>query len=141
MPTLQKFYCTVKDIHSGVHNFGSHSLKIMLTNTAPSLTNTVKSNITEISAGNGYSAGGAGITVTSADQSLGLYTVIANDVTWSASGGSIGPFRWAVIYNDTPTSPADPLLFFLDYQYAITVASGQDFVVDFDSVSGVYFAS
>ena len=141
MATSYKFYSFVEAVHEGVHNFASHTLKILLTNNAPSLSNTVKADITgELSTGNGYTSGGASITITSSAQSSGLYTLMANDVSWSATG-NIGPFRYAVVYNDTPTSPADPLIFYIDYGYSITVASGQTFTIDFDQVSGMYYST
>jgi hypothetical protein len=140
MPTLTKFYSFVEAVHEKVHNLGSDTLKVLLTNTAPSLSNTVKADISgELSTANGYTAGGATITVTSSSQSSGLYTLIASDVTWTASGGSIGPFRYAVIYNDTASS--DQLIGYIDYGYSITVASGQTFTIDFDQTSGLYYAS
>jgi hypothetical protein len=130
----------VEAVHEKVHNLGSDTLKVLLTNTAPSLSNTVKADISgELSTANGYTAGGATITVTSSSQSSGLYTLIASDVTWTASGGSIGPFRYAVIYNDTASS--DQLIGYIDYGYSITVASGQTFTIDFDQTSGLYYAS
>lgn len=140
MATLIKFYSFVEAIHEKKHNLGSDTLKVLLTNTAPSLSNTVKADISgELSTANGYTAGGATITVTSSAQSSGLYTLIASDVTWTASGGSIGPFRYAVIYNDTATN--DELIGYIDYGYSVTVASGQTFTIDFDAVSGLYYAS
>jgi hypothetical protein len=140
MPTLTKFYSFVEAVHEKVHNLGSDTLKVLLTNTAPSLSNTVKADISgELSTAFGYTAGGATITVTSSSQSSGLYTLIASDVTWTASGGSIGPFRYAVIYNDTASS--DQLIGYIDYGYSITVASGQTFTIDFDQTSGLYYAS
>jgi hypothetical protein len=140
MPTLTKFYSFVEAIHEKKHNLGSDTLKVLLTNTAPSLSNTQKSDISgELSTASGYTAGGATVTITSSAQSSGLYTLIATDVTWTASGGSIGPFRYAVFYNDTATN--DELIGYLDYGYSITVASGQTFTLDFDAVSGLYYAS
>jgi len=140
MPTLTKFYSFVEAIHEKKHNLGSDTLKVLLTNTAPSLSNTQKSDITgELSTANGYTSGGATVTITSSAQSSGLYTLIATDVTWTASGGSIGPFRYAVFYNDTATN--DELIGYLDYGYSVTVASGQTFTLDFDAVSGLYYAS
>lgn len=140
MATLVKFYSFVEAIHEKVHNLGSDTLKVLLTNTAPSLSNTKKSDISgELSTANGYTAGGATITVTSSAQSSGLYTLIASDVTWTASGGSIGPFRYAVIYNDTATN--DELIGYIDYGYSVTVASGQTFTIDFDQTSGLYYAT
>jgi len=140
MPTLIKFYSFVEAIHEKKHNLGSDTLKVLLTNTAPSLSNTQKSDISgELSTANGYTAGGATVTITSSAQSSGLYTLIASDVTWTASGGSIGPFRYAVFYNDTATN--DELIGWLDYGYLVTVASGQTFTLSFDAVSGLYFAT
>ena len=140
MPTLTKFYSFVEAIHEKKHNLGSDTLKVLLTNTAPILSNTQKSDISgELSTANGYTAGGATVTITSSAQSSGLYTLIATDVTWTASGGSIGPFRYAVFYNDTATN--DELIGYLDYGYSVTVASGQTFTLDFDAVSGLYYAS
>jgi hypothetical protein len=140
MPTLTKFYSFVEAIHEKKHNLASDTLKVLLTNTAPSLSNTQKSDISgELSTANGYTAGGATVTITSSAQSSGLYTLIATDVMWTASGGSIGPFRYAVFYNDTATN--DELIGYLDYGYSVTVASGQTFTLDFDAVSGLYYAS
>lgn len=140
MATLTKFYSFVEAIHEKKHNLGSDTLKVLLTNTAPSLSNTVKADISgELSTANGYTAGGATITVTSSAQSSGLYTLIASDVTWTASGGSIGPFRYSVIYNDSATN--DELIGYIDYGYSVTVASGQTFTIDFDQTSGFYYAS
>ena len=140
MPTLTKFYSFVEAIHEKKHNLGSDTLKVLLTNTAPSLSNTVKADISgELSTANGYTAGGATVTITSSAQSSGLYTLIASDVTWTVSGGSIGPFRYAVFYNDTASN--DELIGYLDYGYSVTVASGQTFTIDFDAVAGLYYAS
>jgi hypothetical protein len=140
MATLTKFYSFVEAIHEKKHNLGSDTLKVLLTNTAPSLSNTQKSDISgELSTASGYTAGGATVTITSSAQSSGLYTLIATDVTWTASGGSIGPFRYAVIYNDTATN--DELIGYIDYGYSVTVASGQTFTIDFDATSGLYYAS
>jgi len=138
MPTFQKFYATVEAIHEKKIDLSSDVLKLMLTNTAPILSNTQKSDITEISAGNGYSAGGSTLTVSSSSQSSGLYSLVLSDLTITASGGSIGPWRYAVIYSDTSTN--DLLLWYADYGFSITMASGQFVVFDFDP-AGFYTAS
>jgi len=140
MATFTKFYSFVEAVHEKVHNLGSDTLKVLLTNTAPSLSDTQKSDISgELSTANGYVSNGQTITITSSAQSSGLYTLIASDVSWSASGGSIGPFRYAVVYNDTATN--DELIGYIDYGYSITVASGQTFTIDFDQTSGLYYAT
>lgn len=120
-----------------MHNLGSDTLKVLLTNTTPVATNTVKANLTEISAGNGYTAGGTAATITSSAQTSGTYKLVLGDVVFTAAGGSIGPFRYAVLYNDTPTSPADPLIGWYDYGSSITLADTETLTVDFDATNGV----
>lgn len=140
MAAFQKFYCVAEDKWAGVHDLTtgtSHVLKVLLTNSAPSASHATKSDLTEIAAGNGYTAGGATVTLTSGAQTAGTFKLVLDDVTITAASGSIGPFRYAVLYNDTPTSPADPLLGWWDYGTALTLADGQQFVVDFSAVNGV----
>lgn len=120
-----------------MHNLGSDTLKVLLTNTTPVATNTVKANLTEISAGNGYTAGGTAASITSSAQTSGTYKLVLGDVVFTAAGGSIGPFRYAVLYNDTPTSPADPLIGWYDYGSSITLADTETLTVDFDATNGV----
>lgn len=140
MATYNKFHCYIEDLHKAVHNLSTHTTKIMLTNTAPVATNTVKANLTEITAGSGYTAGGATVTL-ALNNTSGTYKVTPTDVVFTAAGGSIGPFRYAVWYNDTPTSPADPLIGWFDYGSSITLADTQTFTVDFDGANGVYTAA
>ena len=138
MALYQKFNQFVEDLAKKVHNLNSDTLKVMLTNTAPSAANTVLANITEITPGNGYSAGGSAATFVSGAQSSGTYKLVLNDVTFTASGGSIGPFRYAVLYNDTPTSPADPLIAWWDYGTSLTLTNGNSFTVNLDQSAGVF---
>src|SRR5689334_20158689 len=137
MAAFNKFNQVVEDVAEKVHNLGADSLKVLLTNTAPIAGNAVKGDLTEISAGNGYSAGGSAPTISSSAQSGGTYKLVLADLVFTASGGSIGPFRYAVLYNDTPTSPADPLIGWWDYGSSITLNSGETFTVDFDGSNGV----
>ena len=120
-----------------VHDLGSDTLKVMLTNTAPLATNSVKADLTEIAAGSGYTAGGTQATISSSAQTTGTYKLVLADVVFTASGGSIGPFRYAVLYNDTPTSPADALIGWWDYGTSITLASGETFTWDADPSAGI----
>lgn len=135
MVSFNKFNQFTEDALRGVHNFDSHVFKVMLTNTAPTSANAVKGDLTEISAGNGYAAGGAATTIT-LSTSGGTAKAVGTDVVFTATG-AIGPFRYAVLYNDTPTSPADPLIGFWDYESSISLASGDTFTVDFDATNGI----
>lgn len=135
MAAFNKFQSFVEALAEKVHNLGADSLKVMLTNTAPVATNSVKANLTEISSGNGYTAGGTAATISSSAQSSGTYKLVLADVVFTAAGGSIGPFRYAVLYNDTAVN--DELIGWWDYGSAITLASGETFTVDFDGTNGV----
>jgi hypothetical protein len=134
MASFNKFNAFVADLAAKVHNLGSDTLKIMLTDTAPVATNTVKSSITEIGAGNGYSAGGAQATLVSSAQSSGLYKLVLNNVTFTASGGSIAQFRYAVLYNATAAS--GNLIGWWDYGSEVNVTNGNSFQVQLDPVNG-----
>lgn len=137
-PTLVVFNSWADTLNE-VANASSDTFKAMLTNTAPSASsNTVKADITEISAGNGYSAGGVTLTLTSSSQTSGIYKLIFTCPTITASGGSIGPFRYLVIYDDTPTSPADPLVGYYDHGTSITLGDGDSFVSTLPASDGIY---
>lgn len=120
-------------------NLGSDTLKVMLTNTAPVNTNGLKADLTEISSGNGYSAGGTSATISSSAQTSGTYKLVLADVVFTASGGTIGPFRYAVLYDDTSTS--DVLIGWWDYGASITLADGETFTWDADPTSGILTAA
>jgi hypothetical protein len=137
MATFNKVNVFVENLAEKVHNLGADTLKVCLTNTAPTSASAVFADLTEISAGNGYSAGGSSVTISTSAQTSGTYKLVLADVTFTASGGSIGPFRYVVLYNDTPTSPADPIIGYYDYGSSITLADTETFTVDFDGTNGV----
>jgi hypothetical protein len=85
MAAFNKFNQFVQDVANKAHNLGSDTLKIMLTNVAPVATNAVKADLTDIAAGNGYTAGGNAVTITSSTQSSGTYKLVGNDVTFTAA--------------------------------------------------------
>ncbi len=135
MASFNKFNSFVSDLAQKVHNLNSDTLKIMLSNTAPVATNTVKSNISEISAVNGYTAGGATATFVSGNDPSGTYKLVLSPVSWTASGGNIGPFEFAVLYNSTAIS--GNLIGWWDYGTAVTLTNGNTFTVSLDQTNGV----
>lgn len=136
MATFNKFNSFVEALAEKVHNLGADTLKVMLTNSAPVATNAVKTDLTEISAGNGYTAGGTTASLVSSSQTSGTYKLVLSDVVFTASGGSIGPFRYAVLYNDTATN--DELIGYYDYASSITLGTGESLTVDFNGTNGVF---
>ena len=134
MAAYNKIDIFVEDLMNKVHDlFGTDDLlKIALTNTAPIATNTIFANITEIGAGNGYTAGGED-TTNSGARATGTFTLTGTKVVWTASGGTIGPFRYVVLYNDTPVSPVDPLIAWWDHGSAVTLQDGETFTVKFNN--------
>jgi hypothetical protein len=132
---FNKFNSFVEAVAEKVHNLGSDTLKVVLTNSAPAAANTVLANITQIANGNGYTTGGGQAVQSSSAQTAGTYKLVVADVTWTASGGSIGPFQYAVLYNDTATN--DELIGYFDYGSALTVPDGSTFTVDFSATNGV----
>ena len=129
MATFTKFQDFSEQLCRAKHDFGSHVFKVALTNTAPVATDTGLANITQIAAGTGYTTGGSASTITISETG-GTTTIGAADVVFTASGGSIGPLRYAVLYNDTATSPADALIGYWDYGSSITITDGNSLTVD-----------
>lgn len=89
--------------------------------------NGVLANATEISYTNLSDRTLANVTST---QTGGTYKLSADDKVLTASGGSVAAFRYVVIYNDTPTSPADPIVGYYDYGSALTLNDGDTFTID-----------
>lgn len=135
MAAFNKFNSFVEALAEKVHNLGADQLKAALSNTLPVATNTVLANITQITAANGYVAGGISLTTASSAQTSGTYKLTINDVTLTASGGAIGPFQYVVLYNDTAAN--DELIGWYDYGTALTLTSGNSFTIDFDGANGV----
>jgi len=133
MAAYTKFHDYAEQKNRAVHNWGSHTFKLALSNTAPSQGNSILTDITQISAGNGYTAGGAALTGVSISETSGTVTVQANQVTFTASGGAIAAFRYYVLYNDTAAS--DNLVAFWDHGAAVNLADGDSFVVKFNNAS------
>lgn len=131
-------------VANAVHNMDLESDQVIvaLSNTAPSSEssnpatdgNGVLANVTQVSYTNLSSRN---VTTTSSSQTGGTYKLVLADVTLTSSGGATGPFRYVYIYNDTVTSPADPLIGYYDYGSSLTLNDGDSLTVDFSAANGV----
>lgn len=143
MATYNKIADFVENVAEKVHNLGSDALTIALSNTAPGSETTpptgdgagVLANVTQVSYTN---LSTRVITISSSAQASGTYKLILTDLVLTSSGGSTGPFRYVYIYNDTPTSPLDPLIGYYDYGSALTLNDGETLTIDFDGTNGVF---
>lgn len=137
MATYNKFQQFAEDVMHGVHNFGSDTLTVALcaTASAPVATNSVLANLTTIAYTNLSSRV---ITTSTSSQTSGTYKLVLTDLVLTASGGSVAAFQYIVIYNDTPTSPADPLICWYDYGSALTLNDGESLTLDFDGTNGLF---
>jgi hypothetical protein len=122
--TYNKFQAWAETMVEGA-NLASDQFVIALTNTAPVATNSVLTDITQITYTNLSSRN---VTTTSSSQASGTYTLVLADLVMTASG-AVGPFRYVVLFDDTVAG--DPLVGWWDYGSSITMANGETFTVDF----------
>lgn len=121
-------------IGSEVHDLGNDAFKWALSNTLPVATHTQRSEITEIASGNGYTQGTSGAVTQTYSETGGTATFGASaNVVFTASGGSIAQFRYAILYNDTATN--DELIGYIDHGSAVDLADTQTYTIN----SGDYF--
>ena len=133
MATGTEFEQFFEDLAAGVHSLigttpgtDIDELKIYLSNTAPNAaTHETKTDVSEISTGNGYS-GAQGVSP-SGSRSGGTVTVTADEVVITGDGGSVSEFRYVILFNDTPSSPADPLIGYWDHGEGVTLGDGESF--------------
>jgi hypothetical protein len=139
MAAFNKFQCFCGDIAHALHDMKtgtSQVYKVYLTNTAPSVSNTVYNTPADLATANGYTAGGTTIGTIAGAQSGGVFKLTAGtQPSWTASGGSIGPFQYAVLYNST--SATTPLIGWWDNGAPVTLTSGNTFTVTTDLTNGI----
>jgi hypothetical protein len=131
LATYNKIRQFVEDLAHGVHDLESDQLVVALTAAAnaPVNTNEILANLTQIAYTNLSSRN---ITTSSSGQTTGTYSLVLTDLVLTASG-AVETFRYVAVYNDTPTSPADPLICWFDYGSDVTLANGETFTVDWGS--------
>lgn len=151
MAAFNKFNCFVEDLAEGIHDLDTHTLRLLLTNTAPNAADIIvdtvdspcnveaTSNAAEIAAGNGYTKKGEAITITSSSQAAGTYKLIGDDVVWTAGPAAMATFRYVVLYNDGGGAAATrPVIGWWDYGVGgVTLNAGETFTVDFSAVNGI----
>jgi hypothetical protein len=148
MAVFNRFNCFSENLAEKVHNLGSDTLRVLLTNTVPNIADvdvdTVEtpcvveatSNAVEIVAGNGYTKKGESVTITGSAQVGGTYTLAANDVVWTAGPAAMATFRYCVLYNDTGGAAATrPVIGWWDYGVGgVTLLTGETFTIDFTNI-------
>jgi len=135
MASFIKFQPFVENLAEKVFDLGADTLKVALTNADPTASVGTLASVTEISGTNGYTTGGTQATISSSAQTSGTYKLVLADVTFTASGGSMGTFQYVVLYDDTATN--NELIGYWDYGTTITITNGNSFLVDFDASNGV----
>lgn len=132
MASYNKFNTFVGDLCSKVHNLNGTEdmLKVYLSNTTPDASNhSVKADLAETTNENGYDE--PQDVQNSGSTSGGTFTLEGTSLTITADGGSVGPFQYVTLYNDTPTDPEDPLISWWDYGSEVTLNDGETFTIKF----------
>lgn len=143
----------VQDLGQKVHNLNSDALMALLTNTLPSAADTVvdttttpctikaTSNAVELAAGSGYVKGGVQLAANAFTQTAGVAKLVANAATVTAAGGTVGPFRYVQLYNNTGgAATTRPVLGWWDYGSSITLADGEAFKIAADTIGSNWSA-
>lgn len=135
MASFNKYQKGVEALVEGV-NAGSDAWYVALTNRTPVVaTDADILDAVELVPGNGYTTGGNAATTVSSSQTGGTYKLVLNSpATWTATGGSIGPFQYAVLYDWTTGA----LMGYWDYGSPVTLSVGESFSVVLDGTSGVF---
>lgn len=131
MATFNKFQGFVGYLGTGVIDLDGDTINAYLSNATPdAAADDVKADLAEITNENGYTAPEDSTNTYS--ETSGTGTLATTDITITASGGTIGPFRYVVHYDDTVSSPVvDPLMCWHDYGAALTLQDGDSFTINY----------
>jgi len=112
------------------------SLRVVLSNTSGDVAVTVQtlSQVTQIANGNGYTTGGLPLTggLNSGSRSGGTFTLTGTKQVWTCVTAPMAQFRYVILYDDTPSAPADPLISSWDYGQGLILQVGETFSVKFN---------
>lgn len=133
MASFVKYQQFAVDLAAGVHTLttAGSQLKVCLSNTAPTVaTDAVLADVTQIAYTNITETMPADTTNVGAETPGGTWDVSGTDITLNATG-NVATFQYVILYNDTPTSPADPLIGYWDYGSSVSMVSGDSFTINF----------
>ena len=138
MPALTFFHSFKEKLAEGVHQLGTHQLRVALVNAASGVNQSddnVLADLTEIAYTNLLNnPTSRNLTTSSSEMDGTTYRLKLADLTLEASGGSLQAFRYVVIYNDTATG--DPLIGYVDYGADLTLGEGEQLLIDFNATTG-----
>lgn len=150
MATFTKINDFLEGICEAEHNLAADTLQIALSNTAPASEtsnptatgNGILTNVTEIS----YTNYSDDMTVdrvlegVSSNEAGGTYTLDANNIVITASGGALATWRYLYLFNQTSATPADQLIGVWDHGSAITLATSEQATITWNA-SGIFTIS
>jgi hypothetical protein len=133
MATFNKYDSGVEALVEGI-NAGTDTWRVILSNTAPAVTDVAQADAAELTTSGGYTVNGNTCAVSSSTQTSGVYKLVLADPTaWTASGGGFTA-RYAILWDQT----ADKLIGWWDYGSSQVVAAGETFTVDLSAANGVF---
>lgn len=133
MATYNKFQQTVEDLAHKVHNLGSDTLEVALCNAANAPSASLDAVLVDLVQIAYTNLSSRVITTNSSGQTTGIYDLVLNDLTLTASGGAVAGFRYVVIFNQSSVAPTDALIGWFDYGSDLVLADGESLTIDFES--------
>ena len=133
MAAFNKYNSGVEALVEAI-NAGSDTWRVILSNTAPDVTDVAQADASELTTSGGYTVNGNSCSITSSSQTGGTYKlVLASPATWTGSGGGF-TVRYAILWDQTQ----DKLIGWWDYGSSQAVAAGETFTVTLDGTNGVF---
>ena len=133
MATFNKYNSATEALVEGI-NAGTDTWRIILSNTAPDVTDVSQADAAELTTAGGYTVNGNSCGIVSSTQTGGTYKLVLSSPTaWTGSGGGF-TFRYVILWDQT----ADRLIGWWDYASSQLVAAGETFTVTLDGGTGVF---
>jgi len=137
----------VEGLAEGQHDFANDTLQIALSNTAPSAeasdpTSTGNGILANVGGEIAYTNYSDDMTVdrvlegVTSNEAGDTFTLDANDIVITASGGDIASFRYIYLFNQSSTTPDDQLILVIDAEETITITSGNSRTIQWNG-SGI----